>query len=147
MALLAGADGENPFAPLDKIHDTSKASLRDVYKAAMREIKDSISEKVYLVGGRDVNGSFCIYEIRRDGDGNVVTQQRKPAPPLMNFAVSLCLPPSTVGSQQRYFDMLAQAVTNSKTHDGALHGMYSVIGAVARIDNTVNTNMSSYSVF
>lgn len=141
------------LAPVSKVQDIDHASVRVIKRAVIDYIKsepDCLRElpNSYLVGGKNKDGSFLIYEIAWDKSrGKVSVVERKPSPPSSMFGISMMLPVGDQQAAQRCVDTASRLIAEARSHDELKHSMSSLIYSISLMDRAVGPDAMALSVF
>lgn len=134
---------------LSALPDPEHASVKIVRNAVCSHIKmhtDTLPPCNYLIGGKQNDGSFLIYELQFSADTRKITEVIRRPTPQQNFAISLALPMGT-GNQAQMLHDIGQLVTGVRTHEEMVRYVGGVIQVVADHDSTVGKTIFSESVF
>lgn len=101
----------------------------------------------YLVGGKERDGSFLIYEISWDaGRQRVRVTERKPQPPHGSYGVSLAVPIGEPKIVQKVFATIQDMISQARDHDELKHKIASVIYSIAQLDDTVGPDAIALTI-
>ena len=154
--LLGGAGwfhgSEDITSPLDVFPDKKEITLKTAVDAVVAYIEGQKSEitttRFYLVGGKDKNANFALYEFQFDASNQKLTvSPRIPQPPVSTFAVSCCFPPKIKDRQSEFFTKVCDCISTSKMHEEVLCKVGHVIGEISCVDESVNKNILTVTVF
>lgn len=156
--VLFGATGllnpnEDIMEPLKCYPQYDQLSVKMVYRAVLDYVKKNKSSlpgiRNYLIGGKDNNGHFMIYEVH----WNPQTQKAEtticePQPPKFNFAISCCLPPTMEPDRQAVLDDIGRKITTGDQRHGEMtKRIQSVVEIISKCDKTVSPNSVVLNVF
>ena len=136
--------GESLIAPIDPYVDKGALSVRTVLKAVTHYLDNNCQhvpyKRNYLIGGKDNDGKFCIYEVHFTGLGQYTTTLKKVELPICNAATS-CLFPSSIGNRaQEFSNKVTNCVLTAKNSQDLIHKLEDVIIQISDIDNSVGKN-------
>ena len=156
-SLLFGGAGrfrsdEEITTPLDVFGDKTQITMNAALSAVIDHIerrKTSINAtRFYLIGGKNEHGEFSLFEVQYYADEQKIrVVERKPMPPTSEYAVSCCFPPKIKELYQMYFQKVCSCITSSERHDEVLMKVAKVIAEISHIDESVNSNILTVSVF
>lgn len=138
--------------PVQSIPDIQNASVRVVKQAVVNYLKkEKSSSRIlphsFLVGGKNRDGSFSMFEItlNRKNDHVSVTD-RSPSPPRNNFGLSMMLPINDQQVAQRTVSRIGELILQSKSLDELDHNMSAIIYSISQMDETVGPSALKVSV-
>ena len=144
--VLLGASGifqmsEDLLGAVNEIADLQTASVKMVKSAVLDYLKtkhDPDLIRSYLVGGKERNGSFVIYEITWDNiRRKACLLERRLKQSQSGYAISMSLP---IGDEQiahKALSAVQTMVQQANNHEDLKHKMASVIYSISRLDDTV----------
>lgn len=144
---LMGADLRDP---VNTIADLSNASVKIVKNAVVNYLKTKHDPELirnYLVGGKERDGAFVIYEITWDivqRKARVVERRLKQSQG--GYAISMSLPIGEKQLAQKALSATQAMVQQASDHEDLKHKMASVIYSISRFDDTVGPAAISLTI-
>lgn len=138
--------------PVQSIQDIQSASVRVVKQAIVDYLKkEKSSERIlphsFLVGGKNRDGSFSMFEITLDRqNARVSVMSRSPSPRRSSFGLSMMLPIQDPQVAQRCIARTGELIQQSKSLDELNHNMSAVIYSISQMDETVGPSALVVSV-
>lgn len=142
---------EDVLGALDGLADREHASVKIVKNTIASYCKQMMREhpmpRTYIVGGKEHDGTFVLYELRCDVmTEKVLVTERRPDR-AHNFALSISLPLTLTSEQDQILSSVGKAVTGSRTHVDMVNNVSGVIKEIAKREDSVNDNIKTLSVF
>lgn len=138
--------------PVQSIPNIQNASVRVVKQAVVNYLKKEksgsrILPHSFLVGGKNRDASFSMFEITLDRQNDRVSvTDRSPSPPRNNFGLSMMLPINDKQVAQRTVSRTGELILQSKSLDELDHNMSAIIGSISQMDETVGPSALKVSV-
>lgn len=142
--------GEDLRDPVNTIADLSNASVKIVKNAVVNYLKTKHDPELirnYLVGGKERDGAFVIYEITWDivqRKARVVERRLKQSQG--GYAISMSLPIGEKQLAQKTLSAAQAMVQQASNHEDLKHKMASVIYSISRFDDTVGPAAISLTI-
>lgn len=156
--VLFGAAGtfrgaEDISAPILSIPDIEHASVKIVKNAVVDYLKKqnrlcgNLTVRNYLIGGKQNNGTFIIYNVHWNPDAQKVeVSEYAPHPPASTFALSMALP----NCDQQYISMCENAASDciriSSTDRQLDVNISNLIRKISETDRTVSPESMSLQI-
>lgn len=156
QVLLGGAGwflgSEEITSPLDIYPDKGSITLVTAVDSIVKYIEKRkhkiTANRNYLVGGKDEEGRFAMFDIQYDAVVHKISvNPRIPHPPRFNFAVVCCFPPKIEERYNEFFEKVSACVTTSREHREVVTKVAQVISEIAQVDDSVNSNVLAVNVF
>ena len=155
--VLFGASGtfeasEHALSPLDIYPDRNEITPEMARTACENYLKTIILSETsgarsYLVGGKDENGCFCMYELSREaGREEATIIKRVPSGEQDEILVSCILPAQASQRNDEIRSKAAQSVADSTYHREMLKKIALIISDLARTDESVGNHIITASV-
>lgn len=153
--VLFGATGvflmsEDLCDPVNTIADLSNASAKMVKNAVVDYLKTKHDPELirnYLVGGKERNGAFVIYEIAWDtAQRKALVVERRLKQSRGGYAISMSLPIGEKQLAQKALSAAQAMVQQASDHEDLKHKMASVIYSISRFDDTVGPAAISLTI-
>ena len=152
--LVFGATGlfamsERILDPFNKFSDMEALMIDDAKDAVLEYIDQNkytitgCQMRNYLLGGKNHNGQFCIYEIHYNPsmmDTDVVQRIPEFAG---QYAVSLALPRKLCGKESEYMAKVSDVISSMKTSNELFVGITKIINGIAEVDETVGGDVNA----
>lgn len=142
--------GEDLRDPVNTIADLSNASVKIVKNAVVNYLKTKHDPELirnYLVGGKERDGAFVIYEITWDivqRKARVVERRLKQSQG--GYAISMSLPIGEKQLAQKALSATQAMVQQASDHEDLKHKITSVIYSISRLDDTVGQEAMSLTI-
>lgn len=153
--VLFGATGvflmsEDLCDPVNTIADLSNASAKMVKNAVVDYLKTKHDPELirnYLVGGKERNGAFVIYEIAWDtAQRKALVVERRLKQSRGGYAISMSLPIGEKQLAQKALSAAQAMVQQASDHEDLEHKITSVIYSISRLDDTVGPEAMSLTI-
>ena len=153
--VLFGATGvflmsEDLRDPVNTIADLSNASAKMVKNAVVDYLKTKHDPELirnYLVGGKERNGAFVIYEIAWDtAQRKALVVERRLKQSRGGYARSMSLPIGEKQLAQKALSAAQAMVQQASDHEDLEHKIASVIYSISRLDDTVGPEAMSLTI-
>lgn len=153
--VLFGAAGvflmsEDLCDPVNTIADLSNASAKMVKNAVVDYLKtkhDPELTRNFLVGGKERNGAFVIYEIAWDtAQRKALVVERRLKQSRGGYAISMSLPIGEKQLAQKALSAAQAVVQQASDHEDLKQKMASVIYSISRLDDTVGPEAMSLTI-
>ena len=138
--------------PVQSIPDIQNASVRVVKQAVVNYLKKEKSNSrilphSFLVGGKNRDGSFSMFEIALDRQNDRVSvMDRSPSLPRNNFGLSMMLPINDQQVAQRMVSKTGELILQSKSLDELDRNISAIIYSISQMDETVGPSALKVSV-
>ena len=140
---------ETVLTPIGLADAPHTASVRVVHSAVRdflnRHKKAIVCPRNYIIGGRENDGGFCLYQVHFDPTAQKIESHRW-EPKKNEFAVVCALPASLAGQSEHYTDMVHECITSSRTHGEMLKKVEDIITGISEIDDWVGGQMYAVSI-
>lgn len=142
--------GEDLRDPVNTIADLSNASVKIVKNAVVNYLKTKHDPELirnYLVGGKERDGAFVIYEITWDivqRKARVIERRLKQSQG--GYAISMSLPIGEKQLAQKALSAAQAMVQQASDHEDLKHKMASVIYSISRLDDTVGPEAMALTI-
>lgn len=142
--------GEDLRDPVNTIADLSNASAKMVKNAVVDYLKTKHDPELirnYLVGGKERNGAFVIYEIAWDtAQRKALVVERRLKQSRGGYTISMSLPIGEKQLAQKALSAAQAMVQQASDHEDLKHKMASVIYSISRFDDTVGPAAISLTI-
>lgn len=138
--------------PVQSIPDIQNASVRVVKQAVVNYLKKEKSNSrilphSFLIGGKNRDGSFSMFEIALDRQNDRVSvMDRSPSLPRNNFGLSMMLPINDQQVAQRMVSKTGELILQSKSLDELDRNMSAIIYSISQMDEAVGPSALKVSV-
>lgn len=142
--------GEYLLDAVSGIADMSNASVKMVKNAVVDYLKTKHDPELirnYLVGGKERNGAFVIYEITWDtAQRKALVVERRLKQSRGGYAISMSLPIGEKQLAQKALSAAQAMVQQASDHEDLEHKITSVIYSISRLDDTVGPEAMSLTI-
>ena len=136
--------------PVNTIADLSNASVKMAKNAVVDYLKTKHDPELirnYLVGGKERNGAFVIYEIAWDtAQRKALVVERRLKQSCGGYAISMSLPIGDKQIVQKALNAAQTMVWQASDHEDLKHKITSVIYSISRLDDTVGQEAMSLTI-
>lgn len=136
--------------PVNTIADLSNASVKMAKNAVVDYLKTKHDPELirnYLVGGKERNGAFVIYEIAWDtAQRKALVVERRLKQSCGGYAISMSLPIGEKQIVQKALNAAQTMVRQASDHEDLEHKITSVIYSISQLEDTVGQEAMSLTI-